>query len=252
MIRLRKGFTLIELLVVIAIIAILAAILFPVFAQAREKARSAGCLSNMKQVGTAMILYADDYDDQPPSGQAYFEQWVPKGDTSWYWTNQMGGYNGFQCYCYGRYSYQLDPYVKNMRLFECPSAGQVKPAGMGEITNETGFYIGSPYMFHSIYMKQCVAMTVAIKNASLDQFYNPSTTIVLYEGNDWHGSKIGIFSNSSEARKVNCVYADGHAKLWKGNTSPYGANPYPNWFNNLPVLVNNDWWDCTGGSDYVG
>src|SRR5689334_13663709 len=60
----RRGFTLIELLVVIAIIAILAAILFPVFAQVRENARAASCLSNQKQIGTAVMLYAQDYDDQ--------------------------------------------------------------------------------------------------------------------------------------------------------------------------------------------
>src|SRR5262249_10916492 len=62
--RQREGFTLIELLVVIAIIAILAAILFPVFAQAREKARQAACLSNHKQIGTALMLYAQNYDEQ--------------------------------------------------------------------------------------------------------------------------------------------------------------------------------------------
>jgi len=57
----RRGFTLIELLVVIAIIAILAAILFPVFAKAREKARQSSCLSNMRQLGTGMMMYAQDY-----------------------------------------------------------------------------------------------------------------------------------------------------------------------------------------------
>lgn len=64
----RRGFTLIELLVVIAIIAILAAILFPVFAQAREKARQTSCLSNMKQVGTAVLMYSQDYDEMYPLG----------------------------------------------------------------------------------------------------------------------------------------------------------------------------------------
>ena len=64
--RSRRGFTLIELLVVIAIIAILAAILFPVFAQARDKARMATCLSNCKQIGLATMMYAQDYDERLP------------------------------------------------------------------------------------------------------------------------------------------------------------------------------------------
>src|SRR5689334_15603253 len=64
--KVKRAFTLIELLVVIAIIAILAAILFPVFAQARDKARSASCLSNMKQVGIAVMMYAQDYDEIYP------------------------------------------------------------------------------------------------------------------------------------------------------------------------------------------
>jgi prepilin-type N-terminal cleavage/methylation domain-containing protein len=64
--RQRGGFTLIELLVVIAIIAILAAILFPVFAQAREKARQTTCVSNLKQIGTAFMMYVQDYDETYP------------------------------------------------------------------------------------------------------------------------------------------------------------------------------------------
>ena len=64
--RRNRAFTLIELLVVIAIIAILAAILFPVFAQARDKARSSACLSNTKQIGTAILMYTEDYDETLP------------------------------------------------------------------------------------------------------------------------------------------------------------------------------------------
>lgn len=69
----RSAFTLIELLVVIAIIAILAAILFPVFAQAREKARQAACLSNCKQIGLATVMYAQDYDESLPQAQWYYD-----------------------------------------------------------------------------------------------------------------------------------------------------------------------------------
>src|SRR5436189_247315 len=74
--RRSLGFTLIELLVVIAIIAILAAILFPVFAQARDKARQAGCLSNLKQVGTALMMYQQDYDERMPTTCTYGRGWT--------------------------------------------------------------------------------------------------------------------------------------------------------------------------------
>src|SRR4051794_9436341 len=87
----RRGFTLIELLVVIAIIAILAAILFPVFAQARDKARAATCLSNMKQIGTGMTMYLQDYDEIYPTVHS------------------------------GAYLVLIQPYIKNLDVWKCPS-----------------------------------------------------------------------------------------------------------------------------------
>jgi prepilin-type N-terminal cleavage/methylation domain-containing protein/prepilin-type processing-associated H-X9-DG protein len=96
----RTGFTLIELLVVIAIIAVLAAILFPVFAQARDKARQASCLSNEKQIGTAVMMYAQDHDEGLPP---------------WWTTTQYGPYTYWH--------FHLKPYVKNLGVFICPSAG---------------------------------------------------------------------------------------------------------------------------------
>src|SRR5213593_4773688 len=81
----RAGFTLIELLVVVAIIAILAAILFPVFAQARDKARQTSCTSNMKQLGTAMMMYVQDYDESYPA--------VWYADTG-HWANMILPYLG--------------------------------------------------------------------------------------------------------------------------------------------------------------
>src|SRR5512135_2806692 len=79
----RIGFTLIELLVVIAIIAILAAILFPVFAQAREKARQTSCLSNTKQIALAMLMYSQDYDELLPLGSTQGE------NGTWYWNYNL-------------------------------------------------------------------------------------------------------------------------------------------------------------------
>ena len=112
-VTLRKaGFTLIELLVVIAIIAILTAILFPVFAQAREKARQSACLSNEKQIGLAMLQYCQDYD----------ETWVSQSDDGvnvydGYPLNKSGlaGANG------NNYKDRILPYTKNEQIWLCPS-----------------------------------------------------------------------------------------------------------------------------------
>ena len=90
--RASRGFTLIELLVVIAIIAILAAILFPVFAQARDKARSVSCLSNMRQLGTAFTMYLQDYDEKVLPRYQACPSTGPTGPTQKLWTDTIMPY----------------------------------------------------------------------------------------------------------------------------------------------------------------
>ncbi len=109
----RRGFTLIELLVVIAIIAILAAILFPVFAQAREKARQTACLSNTKQIALGLNMYVQDYDE------TFFN--LP-------WPGP-GGYDGQTPSLRVFWTEALMPYIKNQDIFRCPSMGDAFHTG---------------------------------------------------------------------------------------------------------------------------
>ncbi len=120
--RRNKGFTLIELLVVIAIIAILAAILFPVFAKAREAARSTTCLSNVKQLGTAFMMYTTENDDTFPV--CYAEAHTVAGDfaTELYAGHSAIGNDVQLDYVLNATMYsQLMPYIKSSGLWKCPS-----------------------------------------------------------------------------------------------------------------------------------
>jgi prepilin-type N-terminal cleavage/methylation domain-containing protein/prepilin-type processing-associated H-X9-DG protein len=130
--RRRSGFTLIELLVVIAIIAILAAILFPVFAQAREKARATSCLSNVKQIGTAIYMYVQDYDELYP----HADYSLPAGSPGP--LNPTANVAAFSLRV-NHYKWEawVMPYIKNTQVMFCPS--RVKDAAAwdtnGEIKN---------------------------------------------------------------------------------------------------------------------
>ena len=119
-VMLKRAFTLIELLVVIAIIAILAAILFPVFAQAKEAAKKTQCLSNTKQMGTSIQMYLTDYDDT--YSQAYY---YPNDNSS------AGGYT--------HWSGTLQPYIKNFDMFRCPSDKSQGLAPTDFVGNNLGY-----------------------------------------------------------------------------------------------------------------
>jgi prepilin-type N-terminal cleavage/methylation domain-containing protein len=120
--RYRRAFTLIELLIVIAIIALLAAILFPVFGRARENARRTSCLSNMKQLGLGMMQYMQDFDDTYP---------MHAPSSTEYWPQTM------------------DPYVKSEQIYNCPSRPEAVYDSSTKSAGHTGY--GMNYWLNSFY-----------------------------------------------------------------------------------------------------
>ncbi len=117
----KQGFTLIELLVVIAIIAILAAILFPVFARARDRARQTSCASNLRQIGLAAMMYAQDYDEMMPALYHYYYE----GDSD---IRYFGFYDGFA------------PYTMNEQIYICPSGHYRSDSWRGGLPDGEGFF----------------------------------------------------------------------------------------------------------------
>lgn len=207
----KRGFTLIELLVVIAIIAILAAILFPVFARAREAARKTACINNLKQLGTGMMMYAQDYDETMPSAN-----FGTLGTTPIY-TN------------YG-WSYVfviLEPYLKNQGILACPSAPKklVGPAPQINVS-----YAYNEYLYDQGRGYNTLA---ALGNNN----YGVASIAILADSrfsgifNDWDNSNTGtatyptnylsrvLLANDTMPRHEgsNFVYADGHAKFSPAN-----------------------------------
>ena len=198
----RKGFTLIELLVVIAIIAILAAILFPVFAKAREKARQASCTSNVKQLMLAFLMYAQDYDEKFPT----------------------------QYNCWGTWVFLIQPYIKNTQLYMCPSRSTAATCtcggpvpGFSWIDNA---YCINPFMYN-------------IKLAKIDQ---PSEINVIADGHrDYVHFAAWCFSSNRDVRDCgaaiasihndgfNAGFADGHAKWHREVTSPNAPGWLATW-----------------------
>lgn len=140
----RRGFTLIELLVVIAIIAILAAILFPVFARARERARLATCISNSKQLGLGAMMYVQDYDEVFPIAMPIFTSPGQVNHVGGNWVAVPGGLTG----CHTRLGQHpvlpdvIGPYVKNEGIFQCPTlAVPVRRNAQGDACEDyTGSY----------------------------------------------------------------------------------------------------------------
>jgi len=185
----RHGFTLIELLVVIAIIAILAAILFPVFARARESARQASCASNTRQYATATLMYVQDYDETFPMS-AYMN-----GD------------------CVATFYWAVEPYVKNSQVTVCPSEPQamrlVELVGMpcAGTPPFTGYSVN-----HAIFVN---GFFPSVATASLASLSRPAESAMHYDGNVTPGEHPGTTSQIVQARhneNLNANFADGHTK----------------------------------------
>ena len=203
----RKGFTLIELLVVIAIIAILAAILFPVFAKAREKARSASCLSNLKQIGLALVQYSSDYDEK-------------------YCINENGTGNGV------RWFEELQPYMKSTQIGLCPS---YFPSIAGNAFDTRLSYALQNFYYNNTSLGAIFERT---NNgpSGIAAVEDPAGTVFCCDALNWPGefqfvnitpafadwNGYPLFSTQQSdyigrhMSGYNCAFLDGHAKWLKG------------------------------------
>ena len=207
--KLRSGFTLIELLVVIAIIAILAAILFPVFAKAREAARKTSCLNNMKQIGTGLMMYAQDYDETMVSGTFGTYPagiWGSPQWNTWNWGYALS---------------LLDPYVKNSNVYTCPSdtqkatrGGIIMSYGYSEYIYDSGRkYSPLAALANNQYGVASIAVAADCRFAGIfNDWDNGNTGTATYPTN---GLARILLANGTTPRHdgSNIIYADGHAKF---------------------------------------
>lgn len=217
----KKGFTLIELLVVIAIIAILAAILFPVFAQAREKARQTQCLSNCRQIGTAFAMYSTDNEDGLPSYD--YQLAVDLGmhnpigcetyNPVWgYLDTYDGGSIPFIEYA-EKYSFigQVKPYIKNAKIFACPSDGQVKQYEKGKKCTSYAYrriaFIGGM----DLDTQGRWLGTQATGPLVVSSLSKPAQLIILTEMTPVHNRTTTTAYHADRKSPVINVFSDGHA-----------------------------------------
>jgi len=217
----NRAFTLIELLVVIAIIAILAAILFPVFAQAREKARSAGCLSNLKQLGTALAMYNQDYDEMMPNACAWGRAWNHGSAAKLCPPLEAAGVPAY-------FQQHLAPYTKNEGVFYCPSVGKSHALGVSNPKVKTMADNGTSYIWNHEPMTpvphgplQGKKPLARVSGAAIAAIPRPAEAPVIWDMPYWNQLKLAGCASGDpryqtpHAGGVHVVYADTHAKFSK-------------------------------------
>ena len=238
----RSAFTLIELLVVIAIIAILAAILFPVFAQARDRARMSACFSNMRQIGSALMMYVQDYDETYPYVTFYSKlgatsgNWGGKGDLTYTWKNA------------------IRPYLKSLDVLACPSNPFSRgipgvPNNGQRGSNAAGWELEPEQRLPISYsMSSCTATwypadsregrtSPDLREANVER---PAETMIIGE-NTWIAADVNLgwttdacnglfthFQYPGPGGSANFIFFDGHAKSqkWARTLFPISQNQW--------------------------
>jgi prepilin-type N-terminal cleavage/methylation domain-containing protein len=238
--RRRHGFTLIELLVVIAIIAILAAILFPVFAKAREKARQTSCLSNVRQIGTAVLSYMQDYD-----GSLYYFRCLHQQfqDAAW----PADGSNIAIMLAAGTQRF-LYPYMKNTQILQCPSDDDGdywsrRSSGWSATADST--FGDMTHVVSSYYYRFWIdarGVDGAIMKDGMFQY--PSQQVIYCDVQAFHVDPKDAWTTGPDPQ-LNASFIDGHAKPWRHVTAidyPGGAVHDLNW-----MWIRQDGTACQGG-----
>jgi prepilin-type N-terminal cleavage/methylation domain-containing protein/prepilin-type processing-associated H-X9-DG protein len=213
----RPGFTLIELLVVIAIIAILAAILFPVFARARENARRASCASNLKQLGLGMMQYAQDYDEKYASISG-----AVGGDGLAVRTTPVGSAGGLNYYSvngnyWAGWVAKIYPYVRSEQVYVCPS----------DAVTTYGVSYGLPYNYLDS-TKTALPLPIyfgGTDGPALARFQNPAESAMIIEKGAGGGDQYVLSGQYYVCAPHhfdggNVTFVDGHVKWLKFQDSP--------------------------------
>ena len=209
-VRKKTAFTLIELLVVIAIIAILAAIIFPVFARAKASAKQSACVSNLKQIGSAITLYMSDFDDLFPYAIDSVDRYHPE-----IWD----GFPEFQAQIpfMPLLSEAVQPYVKSVEVFRCAADD-----GSDTVDDHPWLDFGSsPSMFKTYGSSYFFRTEIAFKVFSQTRFSLPSNINVYFDAaGNWHGSGGRVHKNESgffyfnkiRGFRYSTLYGDMHVK----------------------------------------